>query len=110
MVETKHCERLNMKKSTQAVWVDGKPPDSIVNQYREMISRIEPLNQLILNLAQHARHDAELEKKMLQNHALNSRLNEEFVKYFPMLDERPILRDLKEQRYWINESLLEVTV
>jgi hypothetical protein len=46
----------------------------------------------------------------LQNHALNSRLNDEFAKYFPTLDSRPILRDQKEQRYWINESLLEVTV
>ncbi|OIP29156.1 MAG: restriction endonuclease [Deltaproteobacteria bacterium CG2_30_63_29] len=44
----------------------------------------------------------------LQNHALNSRLNDEFAKYFPTLEQRPILRDLKEQRYWINEALLEV--
>ena len=46
----------------------------------------------------------------LQNHALNSRLNDEFAKYFPTLDARPILRDQKEQRYWINETLLEVSV
>lgn len=46
----------------------------------------------------------------LQNHALNSRLNDEFAKYFPTLDARPILRDQKEQRYWVNESLLKVTV
>lgn len=44
----------------------------------------------------------------LQNHALNSRLNDEFAKYFPTSEQRPILRDLKEQRYWINEALLEV--
>jgi len=35
----------------------------------------------------------------LQNHALNSRLNDEFAKYFPTLGVRPIMRDLKEQRY-----------
>jgi hypothetical protein len=46
----------------------------------------------------------------LQNHALNSRLNDEFAKYFPTLDARPIIRDQKEQRYWVNESLLEVAV
>jgi hypothetical protein len=44
----------------------------------------------------------------LQNHALNARLNDEFSKYFPTLDQRPLLRDQQEQRYWINESLLEI--
>ncbi|MEM4204393.1 MAG: hypothetical protein QXS54_10035 [Candidatus Methanomethylicaceae archaeon] len=46
----------------------------------------------------------------LQNHALNSRLNDEFAKFFPTLGLRPILRDLKEQRYWINEKLLVFSV
>ena len=46
----------------------------------------------------------------LQNHALNSRLNDEFAKYFPTLEIRPIMRDLKEQRYWINERLLLVKI
>lgn len=46
----------------------------------------------------------------LQNHALNSRLNDEFAKYFPTLGIRPIMRDLQEQRYWINEQLLLVKV
>lgn len=44
----------------------------------------------------------------LQNHALNSRLNDEFAKYFPASDLRPILRDQAEQRYWVNEGLLIV--
>lgn len=44
----------------------------------------------------------------LQNHALNSRLNDEFAKYFPMLEIRPILRDQQAQRYWINEQVLLV--
>ena len=44
----------------------------------------------------------------LQNHALNSRLNDEFAKYFPTSDLRPILRDQAEQRYWVNERLLIV--
>lgn|SRR3989338_4976338 len=35
----------------------------------------------------------------LQNHALNSRLNDEFAKYFHTSDLRPILRDQAEQRY-----------
>lgn len=46
----------------------------------------------------------------LQNHALNSRLNDEYAKYFPASDLRPILRDQGEQRYWINERLLVIEV
>lgn len=46
----------------------------------------------------------------LQNHALNSRLNDEFTKYFPTLDRHPVIRDHQTQRYWINESLLQVPV
>jgi hypothetical protein len=46
----------------------------------------------------------------LQNHALNARLNDEYAKYFPTSDLRPILRDQTEQRYWVNERLLVVTV
>ncbi len=44
----------------------------------------------------------------LQNHALNSRLNDEFAKYFPTSDLRPILRDQADQRYWVNERLIVV--
>lgn len=46
----------------------------------------------------------------LQNHALNSRLNEEFRKYFPTSEYVPILRNLETNRYWINEGLLRVTL
>lgn len=46
----------------------------------------------------------------LQNHALNSRMNEEFKKYFPQIAYVPILRDLQTNRYWINENLLNVRV
>lgn len=46
----------------------------------------------------------------LQNHALNHRLNEEFKKYFPAIDELPIIRDVESNRYWINEGLLSVEV
>lgn len=42
----------------------------------------------------------------LQNHALNSRLNDEFRKYYPNLGIVPIVRDLETQRYWIQEDLL----
>lgn len=44
----------------------------------------------------------------LQNHALNSRLNEEFRKYFPTSEYVPILRNLETNRYWVNEGLLRV--
>jgi hypothetical protein len=44
----------------------------------------------------------------LQNHALNSRLNEEFKKFFPDTEILPIVRDLRQQRYWIQTDLLEV--
>lgn len=46
----------------------------------------------------------------LQNHALNSRLNEEFRKYFPTCEFVPILRDNETNRYWINENLLTVNI
>lgn len=45
----------------------------------------------------------------LQNHALNSRLNEEFKKYFPQVEFVPILRDVQTNRYWINENLLKIS-
>jgi hypothetical protein len=44
----------------------------------------------------------------LQNHALNSRLNDEFKKFYPLLDKQPIVRDVTAQRYWIQEDLLLV--
>jgi len=46
----------------------------------------------------------------LQNHALNSRLNEEFSKYFPTIELKPIIRDTENQKYWIEENLLKVRV
>ncbi len=46
----------------------------------------------------------------LQNHALNSRMNEEFRKYFPQVEAIPILRDVQTGRYWINENLLKITL
>jgi len=46
----------------------------------------------------------------LQNHALNSRLNDEFKKFYPVLDRQPIIRDLQTQRYWIQEDLLLVKI
>jgi len=44
----------------------------------------------------------------LQNHALNSRMNEEFKKYFPRVEYLPILREPQTNRYWINENLLKI--
>ena len=46
----------------------------------------------------------------LQNHALNSRMNEEFKGYFPQVEYVPVLRNLRTNRYWINENLLKVSV
>ncbi len=46
----------------------------------------------------------------LQNHALNSRLNDEFRRYYPDLGIVPIVRDLETSRYWIQEDLLKVEV
>jgi hypothetical protein len=40
----------------------------------------------------------------LQNHALNSRMNEEFKKYYPQVEYVPIPRDLETNRYWMLES------
>lgn len=47
----------------------------------------------------------------LQNHALNSRMNEEFFKYFPtQIGMPPIMRNLETQRYWFNENYLKIQV
>jgi hypothetical protein len=46
----------------------------------------------------------------LQNHALNSRLNDEFKKFYPTVGKPPIVRDVESQRYWIHEDLLHVTI
>lgn len=46
----------------------------------------------------------------LQNHALNSRMNDEFRKYYPTVGKPPIVRDMASQRYWIQEDLLQVTI
>lgn len=46
----------------------------------------------------------------LQNHALNSRMNLEFQKFFPTADFVPIIRNLATTRYWINENLLKIKV
>ena len=45
----------------------------------------------------------------LQNHALNARLNDEFRKFYPLLDKQPIVRDLAKPRYWLQEDLLNVS-
>jgi len=47
--------------------------------------------------------------KKLQNHALNSRLNEEFKKFFPSIKGQPIVRDVVKRKYWINDSLLKIS-
>jgi len=46
----------------------------------------------------------------LQNHALNSRLNDEFKKFYPSVGKPPIVRDVATQRYWIQEDLLQVEI
>lgn len=47
----------------------------------------------------------------LQNHALNSRMNEEFFKFFPtQTGMPPIMRNLETQRYWFNENYLKIQV
>lgn len=46
----------------------------------------------------------------LQNHALNSRLNDEFKKFYPTVVKPPIVRDVESQRYWIQEDLLQVAI
>ena len=46
----------------------------------------------------------------LQNHALNHRLNEEFHKYFPIIAESVIIRDITTSRYWINKNFLKIKI
>lgn len=42
----------------------------------------------------------------LQNHALNNRLNEEYLGDFPADEIGPIIRDTTTKRYWLNENLI----
>ena len=46
----------------------------------------------------------------LQNHALNSRMNDEFRGLFPTVEIQPIIRNVETNRYWINENILLITV
>lgn len=46
----------------------------------------------------------------LQNHALNARLNDEFMKFYPTVDKQPIVRDVAKQRYWFQEDLLLIKI
>ncbi|MDR3228934.1 MAG: hypothetical protein LBT53_05940, partial [Puniceicoccales bacterium] len=46
----------------------------------------------------------------LQNHALNNRVNAEFLKFFPNSESIPILRNLDTNRYWFNENLLKIEI
>ena len=41
---------------------------------------------------------------------MNARLNDEFQKFYPSLNKQPIVRDIEQQRYWIQEDLLTVAV
>ena len=48
---------------------------------------------------------------ILQNHAQNSGMNEQFFKYFPIQKGMPpIMRNLETQRYWFNENYLKIDV
>lgn len=41
---------------------------------------------------------------------MNNRTNAEFQKFFPTADFVPIIRNLTNNRYWINENLLKIKV
>lgn len=46
----------------------------------------------------------------LQNHGLNSRLNDEFKKFYSTVGKPPIVRDVTRRRYWIHTDLITVQV
>ena len=46
----------------------------------------------------------------LQNHSLNNRTNSEFQKFFPTVNQLPIIRDQENNRYWINDNLLWIKI
>ena len=46
----------------------------------------------------------------LQNHALNSRMNDEYKKFFQQSEYIPIIRNLETKRYWINDNLIKIKV
>ncbi|RJP54440.1 MAG: restriction endonuclease [Anaerolineaceae bacterium] len=109
---------LNIK--TRSAERGSKSRGSFANLYAIYILTEDYLNQNFdtrkgYNKYEGAKFTALLERQRklpfgskLQNHALNHRLNEEFRKYFPEIEYIPILRDVRENRYWINENLLKV--
>jgi len=49
--------------------------------------------------------------KKLQNHYFQNRTNTDYRKYFPSADiDRIIIHDQSESKYWINETLLKLTI
>ena len=46
----------------------------------------------------------------LQNHALNHRMNQEFLKLFPTCNYIPIIRTTDTKRYWININLITIGI
>ena len=46
----------------------------------------------------------------LQNHSLNTRMNEEFKKFFSTIEVRPIIRNVDTSRYWFNENFLLIPI
>ncbi len=46
----------------------------------------------------------------IQNHSLNSRMNDEYKKYFPESEIVPIVRDVAKQKYWINPKAIFINI
>lgn len=107
-----------LKKKTKAANRGSKSRGSFANLYAIYVLVEDYLNHGFHETGNYSEYDGARFSALLarqrqlpfgeklQNHALNSRLNDEFHKFYPDEDARPIMRDVEAQRYWISESLL----
>jgi hypothetical protein len=107
-----------LTKKTQSVYKGSKARGSFANLYAIYVLVEDYINNGFLNDPQgYAQYEGmrfadafERQRQLpfgekLQNHALNHRCNQEFLKYYPHLQAGPIRR-IETGRYWINDDLL----
>lgn len=109
-----------LDKKTHSAYKSSKSRSSFANIYAIYVL-VKDYQEVILSNKSYVKYDGmrfsdalrnvrELPwGNKLQNHALNSRLNEEFRKFFGNeTNALPIRRDLNTKRYWFNDKLLRI--
>lgn len=111
---------LNLK--TKSASHGAKARSSFANLYAVYVLVEDYIQNNFIETGNYATYEGALYNKLfqrqrelpfgnkLQNHALNNRMNAEFQKFFQTSEFIPILRNLENNRYWINENLLKIEV